>query len=494
MSQVSLGKKEELNLGVLLEQNPHLQKNVHEYNINVTSNDGQIINAEGVMKHFIEHDVGSRPIHLYFHIPLCSYICHFCNYVKTYVSKKKEQETLEMWADLLIEESRRYLAKVPWLSKVTVESFYLGGGTAALLLNNQKALTKLMKHVKQNYTFSHNCELTIEGNPDNFKEENIDFAIRLGFNRFSVGIQTFQNEVNAYCNRQHSDIESLQAIDNLNKTGLPYSVDIMFGLPFQTIETVKRDFKLLIEKKVPSISLYRLRNADREQMGIGNCSYWNRTSVHEKMDEDGLFPSLEETYEMRENIVKTLLDHGYFPSPCSWWNKPDMYPDGNIPQVSKNKWQNYDTMIAFGPGAYGWLNDKKGKVIQTHNPKDIEEYVHFMKNTKDDVPLAYGRKLVGELAVGASLGFNFKSNQPIEFDRYKREFGIDLMNDQPYKNVFEDLLKRGFMKYTNDRKGLIPTLTGEALHEEIIFEYFHKRVGGSNDSIGDPLFVCNKVG
>ena len=60
-------------------------------------------------------------------------------------------------------------------------------------------------------------------------------------------------------------------------------------------------------------------------------------------------------------------------SPSGWWFKEDAYKTkGNIPQVSKNKWEQYDSMIAFGPGAYGWLTGESKEVIQTHNDLDIK--------------------------------------------------------------------------------------------------------------------------
>jgi len=256
----------------------------------------------------------------------------------------------------------------------------------------------------------------------------------------------------------------------------------MFGLPYQTVESVANDIQTLCELEVPTITIYRLRNADRQSMGIGNRSAWNIPSVREKIEELGLFPSLLETYEMREAIIKVFIKYGYYPSPCGWWSKPNVYPDGNIPRVSKNKWQNYDSMLAFGPGAYGWLTGKNDTVIQTHNIYDMKEYAEFMKNN-DDVPLSYGRILSGHEAVASALGFNFKSNQPIEINRFRTEYGIDLLEDNPYRDIFNELIEKDLMVLHEKEEYLLPTLDGEALHEEIISVYFHQKIG----SYSEPL-------
>lgn len=471
----------ELNLGVLLERHPELQIEHTEYNINVTANYGGTLSAEEVMERYINHDGAGKSTHLYFHLPFCSYICHFCNYVKQLLPENDQKDaTLDKWTDLLISESQRYLDRVPWLREAKIESFFIGGGTASLLKKPQ--LSRLLEHVRQNYELTEDCELTLEGNPDNYQNGELEDAIELGFNRFSLGVQSFQDEVNKFVGRKHDGQMSRDAIQNLLATGRPFNVDMMFGLPYQTVETVEQDLRTLCELGVPTITIYRLRNADRQDMGIGNKSAWNIPQVRERIEAQGLFPSLNETYKMREAALRVLLEFGYAPSPCGWWSKPDTYPDGNIPRVSRNKWQRYDSMIAFGPGAYGWITGGGTEVLQTHNQTDIAEYARHMESS-DAPPLAYGRMLVEHEAVASTLGFAFKANQPIELERFKKQFGVELLNDEPYKQVFTELLDRGLMEMVNDGTAMKPTLDGEALHEEIISIYIHGRIGSFSEAI-----------
>src|SRR5260370_41197841 len=117
-------------------------------------------------------------------------------------------------------------------------------------------------------------------------------------------------------------------------------------------------------------------------MGIGNRSAWNIESVRNKLHRDGLFPDLLTTYRMRERMVGILLENDYRPSPCGWWSAPNTYLWDNIPRVSKNKWQDFDTMIGFGPGAYGWLTGNRDFVVQTHNAAEINQYVKVMESTE----------------------------------------------------------------------------------------------------------------
>jgi len=473
----------EPNMGALLARNPELQIERDDYNINVTANYGDQLNAQEVFELFRQHPGADEPTHLYYHFPLCAYICHFCNYVKQLAPSGDKRELYARWTNALIKESRQYLDTIPWVSRARIESFYIGGGTAALL--ERENLGELLDHVRSRFNLIPDCELNIEGNPDNFCDPaRVAALVELGFNRFSIGVQSFTEKVTRFTNRGHDAAMSLSAIQNLKATGFPFNVDMMFGLPHQDLDTVSEDLRTLVELKVPTITIYRLRNADRQAMGIGNRAAWNLPKIRDRLQRDGLFPSLHTTYDMRQRAVECLLGHGYRPSPCGWWSLPGTYPDGNIPRVSRNKWQRFDTMLAFGPGAYGWLTGANRKVVQTHNISDINEYLKHIEST-DAPPLAFGRMLDGVQAVATALGFAFKSCQPIEVARFRESYGVELLEEEPYKGVFEDLRSRGLVSISDT--AITPTLNGETLHEEIISIYLHDKIGSF------AAEVCHKV-
>lgn len=460
----------------ILDNHPELRIPQEKYNINVTSNSGNTLSPQETFERYRNHDGAGKAAHLYFHVPFCDYICAFCNYVKKLLPDNgRRDETLDRWTKALIGESNWYLERVPWLTRAIIESLFLGGGTAAIL--KETHLKKLIDHVRTNYLLSEDCELTLEGNPDNFADMRfVEATCRIGFNRFSLGVQSFQEQVTHFSNRQHSPEMSRQAIKNLKATGHPFNVDIMFGLPYQTPETVRNDLQILGDMGVPTITIYRFRNVDREKMGIGNRSAWNVPKVRDKLHEASLFPTLEQTYEMREQAIEVLLAYGYRPSPCGWWSLPNTYPDGNIPSLSRNKWQRYDSMIAFGPGAYGWLTGDGSRVLQTHNDTHIAGHLRKVEEGQE-TPLASGRLLEGHQAVSAALGFAFKAYQPISIQHFKEQFQVDLDVDQPYQSIFAELADCGFVERTFSGNAWQPTLDGEAVHEEIISIYLHERIG-----------------
>jgi oxygen-independent coproporphyrinogen-3 oxidase len=472
---VTSSRRQGLGLRDLISNNPHLAIDRDEYNINVTANFGDQLDASQTVAAIADHNGAGQSTHVYFHVPLCSYVCHFCNYVKRLApTGEKLTESLDRWTALLLDESRRQLAALPWLAQARVESVYFGGGTASLLRPHH--LRQLLDHVRNSFDLADDAEISLEGNPDNFLASEILDALSLGFNRFSLGVQSLQSAVNEFAGRKHDREMSLRAIANLTASGRPFNVDMIFGLPHQTVATVADDMATLIELGIPTITIYRLRNADRAGMGIGNMAVWNVGKVRDRISAAGLWPSHGETYEMREAIVELLIDGGYHPSPCGWWNRPGTYGEPNIPRVSRNKWQNFDTMVAVGPGAYGWVTGTSPDVVQTHNIADIAKYATFMETTVTELPFSHGRRLVGARAVATALGFNFKANQLIETARYRQRYGADL-DAEPLREVFDELMARGFIDRVGDL-GYLPTLDGEALHEEIISRYFHERIGG----------------
>jgi coproporphyrinogen III oxidase-like Fe-S oxidoreductase len=462
------------DLLALLDSHPELRIEQDDYNINVASDFGRRLDNNEVLRRYADHPGAGAAAHLYFHVPLCSYICKFCNYVKRRLpTGDRGEEMLEQCTTWLMTESAAYLAKAPWVASARIESAYLGGGTASLLRPHQLEL--ILNHVGSSYALSDDCEITLEGNPDNFTAQYVAAARTAGFNRFSVGVQSFSDEVTSYTGREHDSLMSIAAIDAIAATGSPFNVDLMFGLPRQTPQSVAQDIGTAIKHGAPTITIYRLRNADRQRMGIGNRAVWNLPSMRKRLHAEGAFPSLIETYAMRAAAVDVLLEHDYRPSPCGWWNAPGTYPDGNIPRVSRNKWQRYDTMIAYGPGAYGWLNNGDS-VLQTHNDSDIAAYGR-RQSLGDARPVAFGRLLDGVQAVSLALGFAFKANQPIELERFKSQFGVNLLGDEPYRSVFEELIAKGLIAELAGSSALHPTLEGEALHEEIITVYLHGRLG-----------------
>jgi len=247
-------------------------------------------------------------------------------------------------------------------------------------------------------------------------------------------------------------------------------------LPLQTPDSFQRDIQTLVNEQVPTITTYRLRNNDRKKLHVGTTSVWNRTDKPEQKAID--YPSEDDTYAMRERAMDTLYTSNYSPSPACFWSLPGTYGNGNIPAVYRNKWQNFDNQVAFGPGVYGWFTSPQGNVMQTHNTLSMHDYLSKVNKEKSGSAIDHGRLMTGREAVAASLAFSYKSMQPISVASYKERFNIDLKNDEPFASVMIKMVDCGFLKLSDDGTSYQTTVVGEALHEEIVDIFLHKYIGG----------------
>jgi oxygen-independent coproporphyrinogen-3 oxidase len=304
----------------LVDKHPELHLHRNQYNFTVTANQlGNKITPKAVHEiQASEKPDTTRAAHLYFHLPLCNYICKFCNFVKTLAptDEGKREATLDTWAETLRLESENLLKRAPWVAHSRVDSIYFGGGTSALF--RKRHLESLLTHIRSNYNLARNCEVTLEGNPDNFYDrEYVEMCQSIGFNRFSLGVQSLQDEVNKYAGRGHDRSLTLQAVDALKATGRPFNVDLIYGLPLQTPDSFAADVSTLIDLKVPTITTYRLRNNDRKTLHLGTTSVWNRydKGLKKKVSETVTttkaeeFPTFDDTYEMREKVMGLLYDN-----------------------------------------------------------------------------------------------------------------------------------------------------------------------------------------
>lgn len=464
----------------LLIDNPELRQELDQYDFNVTFTGGDVLDPTDAYRRVRAFDGFDKPVHLYFHMPLCSYICHYCSFVKRLIPRGKEKEALVQWAKVLVDESTRYLTEFDWVSTARVESIYLGGGTFALLLDVPEAIDLIIGHIRRRYRLADDCEITLEGNPENYTERNVRLALELGANRFSVGAQSLQDEVNKFAKRGHSTDSTFRAINELSKTGRPFNVDMIYGQPRQAPDSFAADIHTLTSLAVPTITTYRLRNRDRIPLATGNTAVWQQPSVRERLERNRAFPDLRSIYRMRTRAVQIFLDNEYRPSPACWWSSPNHYPYG-MPRVSLNKWANYDTMIGYGPGTYSWFTGGSADIIQLHNIGDISQYSRHVRE-QSTLPLAFGRHIKGNQAISTALGFNFKAFRPMSRSRYLDQFGVDITGQEPYASVLETLINKGFLEKSRSGQEIAPTLAGEMLHEEIMSVYFHGKLGSSRET------------
>ena len=186
----------------------------------------------------------------YVHIPFCDSICAYCDFVRI----QKNEQFFSLWKEKLIQEIQEYKIS-------NLHTLYFGGGTPSVLSLDDFASIR-------------NCfpkdidEFTVECNPESLDEEKLASYVSLGVNRISLGVQSFNDDLLKVCRRRHTSNQAKNVIRWIQESGIHnFSIDLIFGLPNQTMEDVKRDISTFLSLDIPHLSIYSLQIEENSIFG-----------------------------------------------------------------------------------------------------------------------------------------------------------------------------------------------------------------------------------
>ena len=186
---------------------------------------------------------------IYIHIPFCKRRCIYCDFFSTTQSEKKSTYIHALCQELDMRKD--------YLEGEDIETIYLGGGTPSQL--TQKELEEIFSSLYNIYKVKEDAEITLEANPDDLTPEYIHMLRTLPINRISMGIQTFQEETLKLLHRRHTAQQAIEAVKHCREAGFQnISIDLMYGLPGETLETWKEDLQQAINLHPEHISAYHL--------------------------------------------------------------------------------------------------------------------------------------------------------------------------------------------------------------------------------------------
>ena len=184
----------------------------------------------------------------YVHIPYCIQKCRFCDF--TTFTKDKLPPSINYIQGIKQEIENRHKG----IKDKSLRSIYFGGGTPSLI--PARELISVIKHLKKYFLFHPNIEISIEINPGTLTEKSLSLYQSAGVNRFSVGVQTFREDLLKLFNREHSARQTKETLKLLARNKVVFSVDLLFALNHQTREDLKKDLDLLLDYSPHHISAY----------------------------------------------------------------------------------------------------------------------------------------------------------------------------------------------------------------------------------------------
>ncbi|NLR16002.1 oxygen-independent coproporphyrinogen III oxidase [Pseudoalteromonas peptidolytica] len=191
----------------------------------------------------------SRTLSLYIHIPFCHQLCYYCGCNKIIT---RHQSKADLYLDYLAQE---IVAKALFFEHYTVEQLHLGGGTPTFLTEQQ--MTRLITMLNNAFTFSDGAQRGIEIDPRSLAPNMMRHLHQLGFNRVSFGVQDFNDEVQTAVNRPQQLNEVLATLTEARELGFKsINMDMIYGLPFQTVESYKKTIEQLIALSPDRVSVF----------------------------------------------------------------------------------------------------------------------------------------------------------------------------------------------------------------------------------------------
>lgn len=337
---------------------------------------------------------------IYIHIPFCKKRCIYCDFYSS-----TNNNLVDKYIDALIEE---FKIRIYEIDNNNITTIYIGGGTPSQLTPTQ--IDKLVTFLNSNLDFSKIEEFTIEVNPDDVTYDYIKKCISLGINRVSMGIQSFVDKELRFINRRHNSTQAQQAVATIKQAGITnISIDLIYGLPLQTIDSWKYSIKRAIEMDVPHISCY-------------NLSYEEGTPIY-NMRKLGKITecSEDDCILMYETLIKELSAAGYEHYEISNYAKPKHYSKHN-----SNYW-NLTPYLGLGASAHSFDG-----TTRRYNPTSISEYI----------------KKITELHKVA-----YDEEHETIYERYNEYIMINLrtmwgINLNTIKELFGDTLTNHLIKYS----------------------------------------------
>lgn len=370
-------------------------------------------------------------IALYIHIPFCDQICHYCDFAKTanWSSSiaddyfERVQSHLKFWKNRLLLENKK------------ISSVFFGGGTPGIFTDKYETVLQEIREL-----FTKNCEITLEANPSNINEVALKTWKEIGVNRLSIGVQSFREKELKFLVRDHSPEISIGAIELSKKYFQNLNVDLIYGIPGQSLADFEEDLSRAISLGVNHLSLYNLTFENGTPIG--------RAYHRGKISEDNIAPE-NQFYKLARAM---LADKGYDHEEVSNWSKPGYSCNHNWVY-----WQ-MKPYVAVGAGAHGFIrgaaddlgirysfkkNDRvfeqagvvsslekyfeqSSAIVEERNADDLLiEYVTTSLRTSKGVPIK---------EIEDNLGVVFNPNQKLQdqIEKGMVELGDSLIFDPEY--------------------------------------------------------------
>ena len=359
------------------------------------------------------------PLGIYIHVPFCRSKCMYCDF---YSLPTKDDKLMENYLSAICAHIKESGALAP---NHRVDTIYFGGGTPTFF--GAEGMSTILTAVRRSFDVAGDAEITFEANPDSVSEHLLRRLKAEGFNRVSLGVQTDDDELLKKLGRPHDYSQVMSAVKRIRKAGFRnLSLDLMYGLPGQTLPAWKSTLENVLSLNPDHISCYGLK------VESGTPLYDIQDYV--KLADD------DTQADMYLKAVEILKQHGYRQYEISNFARKSKVSKHNL------KYWTGGEYIGFGPSASSDFAGKRYTAV-----KSLPKYIAGIQNggqvieELEEVPV---RERAGEYIM-----LRLRTSGGISREEYERQY---LLPFDPLERVLLMHQDKGLARFTNDRWRLTP--------------------------------------
>ena len=374
---------------------------------------------------------------LYVHIPFCKQKCVYCDFP----AYQNLQDYYETYVYALVQEIDLWVSEHPESKSKPIDTIYFGGGTPTELSIQQ--LQMIIDKIKSTFTITDDCHMTIESNPGEVDLQYLTKLVKLGFNRISFGVQTFDDKALTMLHRSHNGEKAKQAVYDAKEAGFTdINIDLIYGLPRQTLEDIQRNLTILKELPINHVSTYGL------QVEVGTYLYHlvqkNLISIPcESIDES-----------MYDTMMEGLKNLGFERYEISNFAKDSSYSRHNL------KYWHYIDYLGFGAGAHSFYDG-----IRRSNNRNVMPYIQAVD--RYTMPTIDTETITKERAQEDFCFLALRTKWGLDEHKFEERFDVSVHN--LFGNILEDLVSKGLLEYQN---GSYHLSSEGAKHGNYVFSQF----------------------
>ena len=352
---------------------------------------------------------------IYVHVPFCASKCAYCDF-NSFVPD--DGEIVTRYVDALCAQMKDYRDSG---KNYVADTVYIGGGTPTSV--DPRELKRIITAVRRNFDVSKKAEFTVEVNPGTASYSTFRMLKRAGVTRISMGLQSADNRELHLLSRCHTRQDFVESFRAARQAGFDnISVDLMFGIPAQTPDSLMKSLNFVMRMEPEHISLYNLK------IEPGTPFYENRLEIAP------ILPDEDTEFEMYSRAVEALASRGYMQYEISNFSRFGYRCLHNL------KYWNCEEYLGFGVSAHSYFNSNRFAFTD-----NIDDYIEAVTDKGSSVPLTSESEILeARERMGEYIMLRFRLNDGIGSVDFARRFGVSF--ESLYGGKILKYLKNGLME------------------------------------------------